>query len=101
MLKAAKIRSYAPALNLVISELKGYPVGVKYHLKCYQSFTHKVHLERLSKISEQMHQQDKRNNDRLLAKLEETDTSYHLRQQQGALPVHQNIICQTYRATSF
>ena len=31
-LKAAKIRSYAPLLNLVISELNGYRVGVKYHL---------------------------------------------------------------------
>ena len=53
MLKAAKIRSYAPVLNLVISELNGYPVGVKYHRKCYQSFTHKLHLKRLSKKSEQ------------------------------------------------
>ena len=30
MLKPVKIRSYAPVLNLVISELNGYPVGVKY-----------------------------------------------------------------------
>ena len=31
MLKAAKIRSYAPVLNLVISaELNGYPVGINY-----------------------------------------------------------------------
>ena len=74
MLKAAKIRSCAPVLNLVISELNGYPVGVKYHRKCYQIFTHKLHLERLSKKSEQIQLQDKRNNDRLLAKLEETDT---------------------------
>ena len=68
-------RSYAPVLNLVMSELNGYPVGVKYHhRKCYQSFTHKLRLERLSKKSEQMQLQDQRNNDRLLAKLEETDT---------------------------
>ena len=52
MLKAAKIRFYAPDLNLVISELNGYPIGVKCHRKCYQSFTHKLHLERLSKQSE-------------------------------------------------
>ena len=48
MLKAAKIRSYAPVLNLVISELNVFPVGVKYHRKCYQSFTHKLHLGKLS-----------------------------------------------------
>ena len=38
MLKPVKIRSYAPVLNLVISELNGYPVGVKYHYiwKYYQ-----------------------------------------------------------------
>ena len=75
MLNPAKIRWYAPVLNLVMSELNGYPVGVKYHhRKCYQSFTHKLRLERLSKKSEQMQLQDQRNNDRLLAKLEETDT---------------------------
>ena len=73
MLKAAKIRSYAPILNLVISELNGYPVAVKYHLKCYQSFTHNLHLERLLKKSEQIQLQDKRNNDKLRAKLEETE----------------------------
>ena len=33
MLKPVKIRSYAPVLNLVISELNGYPVGVKYIMK--------------------------------------------------------------------
>ena len=49
MLKAAKIRLYAPVLNLVISELNVFPVGVKYHRKCYQSFTHKLPLGRLSK----------------------------------------------------
>ena len=54
MLKAAKIRSYAPVLNLVISELNGSPVGVKYHRKCYQIFAHKLHLKRLSKKSEQI-----------------------------------------------
>ena len=75
MLKPAKIRLYALVLNLVMSEFNGYPVGVKYHhRKCYQSFTHKLRLERLSKKSEQMQLQDQRNNDRLLAKLEETDT---------------------------
>ena len=75
MLKPVKFRLYAPVLNLVMSELNGYPVGVKYHhRKCYQSFTHKLRLERLSKKSEQMQLQDQRNNDRLLAKLEETDT---------------------------
>ena len=75
MLKPAKIRLYAPVLNLVMSEFNGYPVGVKYHhRKCYQSFTHKLRLERLSKKSEQMQLQDQRNNDRLLAKLEETDS---------------------------
>ena len=75
MLKPAKIRLYAPVLNLVMSEFNGYPVGVKYHhRKCYQSFTHKLRLERLSKKSEQMQLQDQRNNDRLLAKLEDTDT---------------------------
>ena len=75
MLKPVKFKSYAPVLNLVMSELNGYPVGVKYHhRKCYQSFTHKLRLERLSKKSEQMQLQDQRNNDRLLAKLEETDT---------------------------
>ena len=56
----------APLLNLVISELNGYPVVVKYHRKCYQIFTHNLHLERLSKKSEQIQLQDKRNNDRLL-----------------------------------
>ena len=35
MLKAATIRSYAPVLNLVISKLNGYHVGVKYQRKCY------------------------------------------------------------------
>ena len=60
MLKADKIRSYAPVLNLVISELNGYPVGVKYYRKCYQSFTHKLHLEGLSKKSEQIQLQDKK-----------------------------------------
>ena len=71
MLNPIKIKLYA----LVMSELNGYPVGVKYHhRKCYQSFTHKLRLERLSKKSEQMQLQDQRNNDRLLAKLEETDT---------------------------
>ena len=75
MLKPAKIRLYAPVLNLVMSEFNGYPVGVKYHhRKCYQSFMHKLRLERLSKKSEQMQLQDQRNNDRLLAKSEETDT---------------------------
>ena len=75
MLKPAKIRLYAPVLNLVMSEFNGYPVGVKYHhRKCYQSFTHKLRLERLSKKSEQMQLQDQRNNDRLLAKSEEIDT---------------------------
>ena len=75
MLKPVKFRLYAPVLNLVMSELNGYPVGVKYHhRKCYRSFTHKSRLERLSKKSEQMQLQDQRNNDRLLAKLEETDT---------------------------
>ena len=75
MLKPAKIRLYAPVLNLVMSEFNGYPVGVKYHhRKCYQSFTHKLRLERLSKKTEQMQLQDQRNNDRLLAKLEDTDT---------------------------
>ena len=70
MLNPVKIRLYA----LVMSELNGYPVGVKYHhRKCYQSFTHKLRLERLSKKPEQMQRQDQRNNDRLLAKLEETD----------------------------
>ena len=48
MLKAAKIRSYAPVLNLVILELNVFPVGVKYHRKCYQSFTHKLPLGKLS-----------------------------------------------------
>ena len=33
MLKPVKIRSYAPVLNLVISDLNGYPVGVKYIIK--------------------------------------------------------------------
>ena len=71
MLNPVKIRLYA----LVMSDLNDYPVGVKYHhRKCYQSFTHKLRLERLSKKSEQMQLQDQRNNDRLLAKLEETDT---------------------------
>ena len=75
MLKPAKIRLYAPVLNLVMSEFNGYPVGVKYHhRKCYQSFMHKLRLERLSKKSEQMQLQDQRNNDRLLANSEETDT---------------------------
>ena len=74
MLKAAKIRSYKPVLNLVTSELNGYLAGVKYQRKCYQSFTHKLHLERLPKKSEQIQLQDKIKNDRLLAKLEETDT---------------------------
>ena len=46
-------------LNLVISELNGYSAEVKYHRKCYQSFTHKLHLERLSKKSEQMQLQVK------------------------------------------
>ena len=70
MLNPIKIKLYA----LVMSELNGYPVGVKYHhRKCYQSFTHKLRLERLSKKPEQMQQQDQGNNDRLLAKLEETD----------------------------
>ena len=69
MLKSDKIRSYVPVLNLVISELNGYPVGVKHHhRKCCQSFTHKLHSKRLSKKSEQMQLQDQRNNDRLLAK---------------------------------
>ena len=63
ILKTAKIRSYALFLNLVISELNGYPFGVKYPPKCYQSFTHKLHLERLSKKSEQMQLQDKKNKD--------------------------------------
>ena len=50
MLKPVKFRLYAPVLNLVMSELNGYPVGVKYHhRKCYRSFTHKLRLERLSK----------------------------------------------------
>ena len=75
MLKAVKIRSYAPALNLVISELNGYHVAVNYHhRKCYRSFTRKLHLESLSKKSEQIRPQDQRSNNRLLAKLEETDT---------------------------
>ena len=39
MLKADKTRLLAPVLNLIISEFNGYPVGVKYHRKCYQSFT--------------------------------------------------------------
>ena len=34
MLKAVKIRSYVPILNLVMSDLNGYPVGVKYHRTC-------------------------------------------------------------------
>ena len=69
MLNSVKIRSYVPVLNLVISELNGYPVGVKYHHRiCCQSFTHKLHSEILSKKSEQMQLQDQRNNDRLLAK---------------------------------
>ena len=75
MLKPVKFKSYAPVLNLVMSELNGCPVEVKYnHRRCYRSFTHKLRLERLSKKSEQMQLQDQRNNDRLLAKLEETDT---------------------------
>ena len=75
MLKPVKIRSYAPILNLVISELNGYPLGVKYHhRKCYWSFTYKLHLEKLSKESEQMQLQDQRNNDKLLVKFEETVT---------------------------
>ena len=50
MLKPVKIRSYAPVLNLVISEFNSYPVGVKYqHRKCYRSFTYKLRLEILSK----------------------------------------------------
>ena len=50
MLKSVKIRSYAPVLNLVMSEFHAYPVGVKYHYrKCYRSFTHKLRLEILSK----------------------------------------------------
>ena len=60
MLKAAKIRYYAPFLNLVISELNGYNVGVNNHRKCYQSFTHKLDLKKLSKKSEQIQLQDKR-----------------------------------------
>ena len=75
MLNSVKIRSYVPVLNLVIWELNGYLVGVKYHQrKCCQSFTHKLHSERLSKKSEQMQLQDQRYNDRLLTKWEETDT---------------------------
>ena len=75
MLNPVKIRLYAPVLNLVMSELNGYTVGVKYHhRKCYQSFTHKSRLERLSTKSEQIQPQEQRNNDRLLAKLKETDT---------------------------
>ena len=75
MLNSVKIRSYVPVLNLVIWELNGYPIGVKYHQrKCCQSFTHKLHSERLSKKSEQMQLQDQRYNDRLLTKWEETDT---------------------------
>ena len=71
MLNPIKIKLYA----LVMSELNGYPVGVNYHhRKCYQSFTHNSRLERLSKKSEQIQPQDQRNNDRLLTKLEETDT---------------------------
>ena len=50
MLNSVKIRSYAPFLNLVMSEFNGCPVGVKYHhRKCYRSFTHKLRLEILSK----------------------------------------------------
>ena len=49
MLEAAKIRSYALVLNLVISELNRYSVEVKYHWKCYQRFTCKLRLELLSK----------------------------------------------------
>ena len=50
MLRPVKFRSYAPVFNLVMSELNGYPVGVKYHhRKCYRSFMHKLCLERLSK----------------------------------------------------
>ena len=75
MLNSVKIRSYVPVLNLVIWELNGYPVEVKYHQrKCCQSFTHKLHSEKLSKKSEQMQLQDQRYNDRLLTKWEETDT---------------------------
>ena len=72
MLKPVKFRLYAPVLNLVMSELNGYPVGVKYdHRSCYRSFMHKLCLERLSRKSEQMQLQDQRNNDRLLANLQE------------------------------
>ena len=60
ILKAAKIRSNAPVLNPAVLELNGYPVGIKYHRKCYQSFTHKLNLERLSKKSEQIQLQDKK-----------------------------------------
>ena len=50
MLKPVKIRSYAPVLNLVISEFNSYPVGVNYqHRKCYRSFTYKLRLEIPSK----------------------------------------------------
>ena len=49
MLKAVKIRSYVPILNLVISELNGYPVGVKHHRTCWECFTHKLHLQKIIK----------------------------------------------------
>ena len=102
MLKTAKIRSYAPVLNLVISELNGYPVGLKYYRKCYQSFTHKLHSERLPK-----------NQRKYSYKIKEIMIDYfqsqkrqilklcYLRQQQDAFLVHQKRVCQTYRATYF
>ena len=103
MLKSDKIRSYVPVLNLVISELNGYPVGVKYHhRKCCQSFTHKLHSERLSKKSQQMQLQVKETMiEYLQSEKRQILISNHLGQQQGALPIHHKKICQIYRATCF
>ena len=51
MLKAVKIRSYVPILNLVISELNGYPVGVKYHRTVRNALHINYICKRLSKKS--------------------------------------------------
>ena len=72
--EGSQIRSYAPVLNLVILELNVFPVGVKYHRKCYQSFTHKLPLGKLSENQSKYSYKIKKNIDRLLAKLEKTDT---------------------------
>ena len=70
IVEAAKIRSYAPVLELsesksLSNESDGLPPDIYYHRQCYQIFTMKNLLKRIKKKSEDQRADEKKNQEEL------------------------------------